>query len=132
MFLIDKPFVSDFLIETIKDNNYKIIATKVAKELVKDYSLAWIAEEEAIALLKNNPEISLYSNSENALAWIDQYYGESELSSQLQVLKNKVKFRELIKELFPDFYFKQISIEDIQRLPADEIRFPFVIKPAVG
>jgi hypothetical protein len=132
MFLIDKPFVSDFLIETIKDNNYKIIATKVAKELVKDDSLAWIEEEEAIALLKNNPEISLYSNSENALAWIDQYYGESELSSQLQVLKNKVKFRELIKELFPDFYFKQISIEEIQRLSDDEIRFPFVIKPAVG
>jgi hypothetical protein len=52
MFLIDKPFVSDFLIETIKDNNYKIIATKVAKELVKDDSLAWIAEEEAISLLK--------------------------------------------------------------------------------
>ncbi|RTY83373.1 ATP-grasp domain-containing protein [Flavobacterium sp. ZB4P23] len=132
MFLIDKPFVSDFLIKTIKDNNYKIIATKVAKELVKDDSLAWIAEEEAITLLKNNPEISLYSNSENALAWIDQYYGESELSSQLQVLKNKVKFRELIKELFPDFYFKQISIEEIQRLSDDEIRFPFVIKPAVG
>ena len=132
MFLIDKPFVSDFLIKTIKDNNYKIIATKVAKELVKDDSLAWIAEEEAITLLKNNPEISLYSNSENALAWIDQYYGESELSSQLHVLKNKVKFRELIKELFPDFYFKQISIEEIQRLSDDEIRFPFVIKPAVG
>ena len=132
MFLIDKPFVSDFLIETIKDNNYKIIATKVAKELVKDDSLAWIAEEEALALLKKNPEISLYSNSENALAWIDQYYGESELSSQLQVLKNKVKFRELIKELFPDFYFKQISIKEIQRLSDDEIRFPFVIKPAVG
>ncbi|MFV8372456.1 ATP-grasp domain-containing protein [Flavobacterium sp. LB2P74] len=132
MFLIAKPFVSDFLIKTIKDNDYKIIATKVAKELVKDDSLAWIAEEEAITLLKNNPEISLYSNSENALAWIDQYYGESELSSQLQVLKNKVKFRELIKELFPDFYFKQISIEEIQRLSDDEIRFPFVIKPAVG
>jgi hypothetical protein len=132
MFLIDKPFVSDFLIKTIKDNKYKIIATKAAKELVKDDSLAWIAEEEAIALLKNNPEISLYSNSENALAWIDQYYGESELSSQLQVLKNKVKFRELIKELFPNFYFKQISIEEIQRLSDGEIRFPFVIKPAVG
>ncbi|SDY00577.1 ATP-grasp domain-containing protein [Flavobacterium degerlachei] len=132
MFLIDKPFVSDFLIETIKDNNYKIIATKVAKELVKDDSLAWIAEEEAIALLKKNPESSLYSNSENALAWIDQYYGESELSRQLHVLKNKVRFRKLIKELFPDFYFKQIGIEEIQRLSDDEIRFPFVIKPAVG
>jgi hypothetical protein len=102
-----------------------------AKELVKDDSLAWIAEEKP-SVTKNNPEISLYSNSENALAWIDQYYGESELSGQLQVLKNKVKFRELIKELFPDFYFKQISIEEIQRLSDDEIRFPFVIKPAVG
>jgi hypothetical protein len=54
---------------------------------VKDDSLAWIAEEEAIALLKKSRN-SLYSNSENALAWID-HYGESELSGQLQVLKIK-------------------------------------------
>jgi hypothetical protein len=33
--------------------------------------LAWIAEEEAISL-KNNPVSFSYSNSENALAWIDQ------------------------------------------------------------
>ena len=99
MFLIDKPFVSDFLIDTIRNNNFKIIATKVAKELVQDDSLQWIEEEEAIALLKKNPQISIYSNSENALAWIDQNYGESELSNQLKILKNKVKFRELIKGL---------------------------------
>jgi hypothetical protein len=65
--------------------------------------LAWIAEEEAIALLKNNPEISLYSNSENALAWIDQYYGESIIRS-ITSFKKKVKFRELIKELFPTLF----------------------------
>ncbi len=132
MFLIDKPFVSDFLIDTIRNNNFKIIATKVAKELLKDDSLAWIEEDEAISLLKKNPQISIYSNSENALAWIDQNYGESELSSQIKSLKNKVKFRELIRDLFPDFYFKQISIEEIHRLSATEISFPFVIKPAVG
>jgi len=132
MFLIDKPFVSDFLIDTIRNNNFKIIATKVAKELIKDDSLAWIEEDEAISLLKKNPQISIYSNSENALAWIDKNYGESELSSQLKVLKNKVKFRELIKGLFPDFYFKQISIEEIHQLSANEISFPFVIKPAIG
>jgi hypothetical protein len=47
-----------------KRNNYKIIATKVAKELVKDDSLAWIAEEEAIALLKKIQKF-LFSNSEH-------------------------------------------------------------------
>jgi carbamoylphosphate synthase large subunit len=56
------------------------------------------------------------------------HYGESELSGH--VLKNKVKFRELIKELFRLLF--QVSIEEIQRLSDDEIRFPFVIKPAVG
>ena len=28
MFLIDKPFASDFLINTIKENHFKIVATK--------------------------------------------------------------------------------------------------------
>jgi hypothetical protein len=55
--------------------------------LVKDDSFG-MDKKETIST-KNNPEVSLYSNSENALAWIDQYYGESELSGQLQVLKNK-------------------------------------------
>lgn len=132
MFLIDKPFVSDFLIDTIRSNNYKIIATKVARELVKDDTLNWISEQEASSILRENPEISIYSNSENALAWIDLNYGESNLSSQLRILKNKVQFREISKDLFPDFYFKQIKIDEIQRLRDDEIRFPFVIKPAVG
>jgi hypothetical protein len=66
------------------------------------------------------------------LAWIDRNHGESELSSQLRILKDKVQFREISKDLFPDFYFKQIRIDEIQLLRNDEIRFPFVIKPAVG
>lgn len=132
MFLIDKPFVSDFLINTIRNNKYKIIATKIARELVQDNTLNWVSEAEAISLLRDNPEIAIYSNSENALAWIDLNYGESELSRQLRILKNKVQFREISKDLFPDFYFKQISIDEIQQLGDDEIRFPFVIKPAVG
>ncbi len=39
MFLIDHPFVSDFLIDSIKENNFKIVATKKAKELILDNSL---------------------------------------------------------------------------------------------
>ena len=49
MFLIDKPYVSDFLIQTLKKNKYPVVATKVANELIADASLNWIREEEAIA-----------------------------------------------------------------------------------
>jgi hypothetical protein len=76
MYLIDKPYISDFLIDTIKENHYKVVATKVAKALVTDASINWISEEEAIATLKNNPSQRIYSNSENAISWIDKHLGK--------------------------------------------------------
>jgi hypothetical protein len=97
MYLIDKPYISDFLINTIKENRYQVVATKVARELVNDTSMNWINEEEAVTSLKNNPSQRIYSNSENALSWIDKHFGESELSKQINILKDKVKFREQIK-----------------------------------
>ena len=132
MFLIDKPFVSDFLIDTIRDHKIKIIATKIAKELITDDSLNWIDEGEALSFIKRNPQTPIYSNSENALDWIEKNLGESELALQIKSLKDKVKFRALIKNLFPNFYFKKLKLEDIYKLSLQEIPFPFVIKPSIG
>jgi len=132
MFLIDEPYVSDFLIDTLRDNDYPIVATKAARELVADTSLNWIREEEAVASLKNNPSQPIYSNSENALGWIDKHLGESELSKQINFLKDKAAFREQIQVLFPDFKFQKIKFENIQNLSSKELSFPFVIKPSVG
>jgi hypothetical protein len=132
MYLIDKPYISDFLIHTIKENHYQIVATKVAKELVADASLNWISEDEAIATIKSNPSQRIYSNSENVLSWIDKHFGESELSRQINILKDKVKFREQIKAIFPEFKFQKIKFENIQNIASKELSFPFVIKPSIG
>ena len=132
MYLIDKPYISDFLIETIKENFYQVVATKAAKELVADTSLNWISEEEARATLKNNPFQRIYSNSENALSWIDNHFGESELSKQINILKDKAEFRAQIKTIFPDFKFQKIKLENIQNIAIGELSFPFVIKPSIG
>ena len=43
-----------------------------------------------------------------------------------------MKFRELIKNLFPNFNFKKLKLEAIHKLSPQEISFPFVIKPSVG
>lgn len=132
MYLIDKPYVSDFLIDTIKKNNYQLVAIKSAKELVADASLNWMSEEEAIATLKKNPSQPIYSNSENALSWIKEHIGESELSKQINILKDKAEFREQIKVLFPDFKFRKIKFESIKDMATEELSFPFVIKPSIG
>lgn len=132
MYFIDKPYISDFLIHTIKENKYPIVATKEAKELVNDASLNWISEKDAISHLKETPHQPIYSNSENALSWIKNNFGESELSKQINIFKDKVAFREHIKAIFPDFKFQKIKLQDIQNIATEELSFPFVIKPSVG
>ncbi|AEE19789.1 ATP-grasp domain-containing protein [Dokdonia sp. 4H-3-7-5] len=132
MFLIDKPFASDFLIATIKENNYPIIATPVAKSIAQDDTLNWIDEQDAVAIYKDNPDTTLYSNSENALVWIEQHLGDSTLARQINILKDKVQFRELTKSLFPDFHFQKLSLTDVHLLDSAILKFPFVIKPSVG
>ena len=131
MFLIDKPFVSDFLIKTIKDQNYPIVSTDEAKELILDSTLNWISEEATIRFIEENPNTSIYINSENAISWIVKNLG-SKRSIQIHLFKDKFKFRELVKDLFPDFKYKTVELEDIQKLRLEELNFPFVIKPSLG
>lgn len=132
MYLIDKPFVSDFLIETIRDNKYKIVATKSAKELIDDNSLEWVDENKAISELRLNPNTPIYSNSENSLRWVDENLENTNISKGIKVLKDKLKFRELTKNIFPNFYYRKVTLHDIQNLTSDSLSFPFVIKPTIG
>ena len=132
MILIDKPFVSDFLVKTIKKNNFPIIATNVAKTMISDESLNWISENEAIDLFKKNPTTLLYSNSENAISWIEKNLAFSKLPSQIQLFKNKILFRELVKDIFPNYYFKGVKLTDLNTVNTEQLKFPLIVKPAVG
>lgn len=132
MLLLDEPYLSDFLIDTIRAYKFKIIATPAAKALLPDDRLDWVEEGEAVHQIKNNPPYPLYSISENGLDWVERHLPGSELVGQIRALKDKVKFREILQDIFPDFHFQQVSLEDIQRLEPEELSYPFVIKPSIG
>jgi len=132
MFLIDLPYASDFLIEKIKENKYELVATEVARELVKDDSISWISEEQAAIYIRENPDTPLYTNSENALTWIDNHLNDTSFAQQARLFKDKVKFRELIRTSYPDFFFRTVELRDIPCLSLDDLPLPFVIKPSVG
>ena len=132
MILIDQPFVSDFLIKTIKANNYSIIATDEARKILNDNDLSWISEKEAKRILREDPSCPLYTNSENALTWLDKHLNDSSFARHAQLFKDKARFRELIQNLYPEFYFRTIKLDEIPGLSIEELPFPFVIKPSVG
>ena len=132
MIVIDKPFVSDFLIDTIKKNQFQIIATPTAKEMISEENLNWISEEKAIENFKENPNLGLYTNSENSISWVQKNLSFSKLPAKIQLFKNKVKFRELIKDAYPNYFFKGIKYSRLQQLTPKDLQFPLIIKPAVG
>jgi hypothetical protein len=132
MILIDNPYASDFLVKTIKENNFKIVATKAAKSMISDTSLNWISEQTAQQIIKENPETLLYSNSENAIGWIEKNLSFTNLPNQISLFKNKLKFRELITDVFPNYFFKGIKFSNLKNLDTSKLKFPFIIKPAVG
>jgi len=132
MILIDHPYVSDFLLKTIKEYNFEIVSTPEAKSLITDDSLNWISEKEAAHKIINTVNPLVYTNSENSLAWVFKHLKTTRLPVQIQLFKDKLKFRELTQELFPDFLFRKIKIDEIQTLDIDDLQLPFVIKPSLG
>ncbi len=132
MILIDKPFVSNFLTQTIKEFNFPVVATSTAKELILDETLNWISEEKTIQLLKENPNTPVYTNSENSIHWVEKNLAFSELPSKIKHFKNKIKFRELIKNVYPNYFFKGVKYIDLHQFTSKDLKFPLIIKPAVG
>lgn len=132
MILIDKPYVSEFLIQTIKENNFKIIATSEATSMISDTSLNWISETQAKIELEKVPNLAIYTNSENSIAWIETNFINSELPKKIELFKNKVAFRTILKDTFPDYFFKEIQKGDLPNIPESELKFPLILKPAVG
>jgi hypothetical protein len=130
MLLIDKPYVSELLINTIKKNNYKVVGTEQARNIAATLEEQFVDEKEAVKLYEKNPKI--YVNSENTISWINEKLSHTDLPKQVAIFKDKGAFRQMLSPLYPDFRFKKINISDLNSYDPTDFGFPFVIKPAVG
>ena len=132
MIAIDKPYISDFLLKSIKEYRFPVIFTQEARSMINDQSLNWITEAEAKDRLRQNPHQNIYTNSENTIGWMAINAASTNLPGQIQVFKNKIKFRELLADTFPNYYFQGVGFKDLGKLDVKNIKFPVIIKPAVG
>ena len=132
MIAIDKPYVSELLIKTIQENNFSVIDTPEARSLIADNQLNWISEKDAKNHLEENPHLPFYSNSENSIGWIENNAAKTKLPEQIKLFKNKIKFRELLQDIYPNYFFKGIAYKDLKDLNPENLKFPLIVKPAVG
>lgn len=74
----------------------------------------------------------LYANSENGIGWIGRHLAHTDLPSAIGLLKDKLRFRELLRDLDPELFVAGGTLEELARLDPLAIPFPVVLKPAVG
>jgi ATP-grasp domain-containing protein len=133
MFFIDKPYISDFFKKTVRDHEIPVVGTETAKEIGLYDGTKIISEERAVEMAQEQNGLAIYTTSENAIGWLAKHFAFSDLPEKIELFKDKLKFREMTKSIFPQLYFREVRVEDLQELQLDgEISFPFIIKPSIG
>jgi hypothetical protein len=131
MFILEEPFVSQFLADSIRESGSPVLDTAVARAHLLD-SPELLLESAEFARRAVESRSRVYANSENALAWVAEHLAETDLPRQAAALKDKVGFRELVSRMHPDYVFREVSVDELGSLDVSQLPVPFVIKPAVG
>lgn len=133
MIIIEKPYASEFLIDTVAQNDWGVLENDAIKDAeIEEGAFEMIPQEVAKNYYLTQEYPLIYSNSENAISWVLQNLPESNLSEYIKFCKDKVSFREALSEMYPNFYFKSVELEELKNMSADDVKFPVVLKPAVG
>ena len=132
MILLDKPFVSDFLKRTITAEKLPVLRSDGLAQFGLDEDAVIWEPEAALQRFREEGPGLLYSNSENGLGWMMSQLGFSELPGKITLFKDKMAFRDMIRALYPQFYYREVLLEELLPLDIDTVPLPFIVKPVVG
>ena len=124
MFILNSPYVSDFMIETIKKNNYEVIDNEVARK--------YFPQSELINIRNTDNKTKFYSNSENSIDLIIENLPDSNLSNMIKISKDKALFRKMLSKIYPNYYFREITLNELKNIDSKTLKYPFILKPSVG
>lgn len=133
MIIIEKPYVSEFLVDSIVQNDWAVLENEALEIAgIEEGAFETITSDVAKDYYSQVEYPIIYSNSENSINWVLENLPESNLSRYIKLFKDKIEFRRMLKDVYPDFYFKEVAYDELAKIPLEELKFPFVLKPAVG
>lgn len=133
MIILEKPYASEYLIDSIVRNDWVVLENKAVElAAIEDGAFETISEEIAQNYYNKLDYPLIYSNSENAINWILEKLPDSQLARYISLFKNKTAFRNMLKDFYPEFQYKEYDFETLSSLPVESLKFPIVIKPTIG
>lgn len=127
MIILQKPFVSDCLVRFLNQSRVPVLRNEVSAAYPQ---LNLVDDEQGRQIFAREGKI--YTMSENALEWIYQNLGDHPLTAKIALLKDKHRFREICRTMYPDYFFRQVAAEDLAKVDPAQLPLPVVVKPSVG
>ncbi len=132
MFILEEPYVSDFLARTVAESCEPVLDTPIARLALEGTGKRPLPGDLFAHEATSANGLRIYTNSENAIDWIQAHLGLTDLPRQVGLFKDKVRFRELTAHLFPEYRFSAVALESLESFDPTSVPAPFVVKPAVG
>ena len=132
MFILEEPYVSDLLAATAGELGLPVLRTPLAERRLAGPSAALLCDGAAFSAAACRPGARVYSNSENAIGWIAEHLSGSDLPRRIELFKDKLAFRDLVADLYPDYRYFGVPISELHAFDPCRLRAPFIVKPAVG
>lgn len=132
MIILDEPYVSQILKDIITEMKVPILKNKISERLGFNKDVKLLEDAEFIELLKSQKTCKIYSNSEISLVWIANNLRFTGILEKIELFKDKLRFRQLIEHIYPDFSYQGVKFESLDELDIEAVKKPFIIKPAIG
>ncbi len=132
MIIIDKPYVSDHVVQTILKNKFKVLRNHVSESILNGYPELLLNEDEAVKMFLEDPDQRIYTVSENSIEWVVKNMGFTELPEKIDLFKNKARFRDMTREIYPDLFYREIAADDLKNVNVEDLPLPVILKPTVG
>jgi hypothetical protein len=132
VFILEEPYVSDLLATTVAELGLPVLDTPMARRSLAGPLAVPLLSDDVFAAAASRPGARLYSNSENAIGWITEHLAGLELPRRIDLFKDKVAFRDLLADLYPDYCYVGLPLSRLRTFDATSLRAPFIVKPAVG
>lgn len=127
MIILDKPVLSKEMKHYIEETRTPVLKNAFALE----QGLRFCCDGEVFRK-RYRDGARIYTNSENALEWVNTNIEDENLLSVIALMKDKAALRRALSLLDPDFFYLEVPAARLVTLDFSALRLPFVLKPSVG
>ncbi len=132
MIILEKPFISPYLLKTLSEDRTPVLATDFVRNYAGTENLNLMSEEAFFAYYRETAGTGLYSNSEDSAAWVYKHIPESDLAKSIRAIKDKHSMREVFATLNPSYFFQKVTFEQLKTMDVTALPKPFIVKPIKG